>query len=136
MSRCVTCYPPMVLTSDNVPVRNELRTLRSLVTHQPCFYQKPSPHDYALSRGCYVQDERYISSGHMDVRRDCVSYARIMWMCDAKPLGEHICSSKGMLCTSDTSRRANNSQSPHESGDDVAVACIHVKVRVSSKQVA
>jgi hypothetical protein len=26
----VTCYPPMVLTSDDGPVRNELRTLRSL----------------------------------------------------------------------------------------------------------
>ncbi len=52
----VTCYPPMVLTSDDGPVRNELRTLRSHVIHQPCFYQKPSPFVYALSRGCYVQD--------------------------------------------------------------------------------
>ena len=26
----VTCYPPMVLTFDDGPVRNELRTLHSL----------------------------------------------------------------------------------------------------------
>ena len=25
----------------------------------------------------YVQDERYIASEHMDVRRDCVSFARV-----------------------------------------------------------
>ncbi len=43
----VTCYPPMVLTSDDGLVRNELRTLRFIVTHQPFFYQKPSPYDYA-----------------------------------------------------------------------------------------
>ena len=32
--------------------------------------------DCANSRGCYVQDERYIAGEHMDVRRDCVSFAR------------------------------------------------------------
>ena len=29
---------------------------------------------------------------------------RSTWMCDAKPPGDRICSSKGMLCKSDTSR--------------------------------
>jgi hypothetical protein len=49
----VTCYPPMVLTSDDGPVRNGLRTLRSLVTHQPCFYQKPSPRLPRKLRVCW-----------------------------------------------------------------------------------
>ena len=26
----------------------------------------------------YVQDERYIAGEHMDVRRDCVSFARLV----------------------------------------------------------
>ena len=30
----------------------------------------------ARPRGDYVQDERYIAGEHMDVRRDCVSFAR------------------------------------------------------------
>ena len=30
----------------------------------------------AASRRDYVQDERYIAIEHMDVRRDCVSFAR------------------------------------------------------------
>ena len=28
------------------------------------------------TQGDYVQDERYIAIEHMDVRRDCVSFAR------------------------------------------------------------
>ncbi len=31
----------------------------------------------------YVQDERYIASEHMDVRRDRVHLAQRQWMCDA-----------------------------------------------------
>ena len=29
----------------------------------------------------YVQDERYIASEHMDVRRDCVSFAQLISIC-------------------------------------------------------
>ena len=76
----VTCYPPMALTSDDGPVRNGLRTLRSLVTHQPCFYQKPSPHDYAHPRlprkltVCW-------STGYLELNSTMST-----WMCDAKRL--------------------------------------------------
>ena len=28
----------------------------------------------------YVQDERYIAREHMDVRRDCVSFARLVFV--------------------------------------------------------
>jgi hypothetical protein len=39
-------------------------------------YLEPLAFHYPHSRGGYVQDERYIAIEHMDVRRDCVSFAR------------------------------------------------------------
>jgi hypothetical protein len=39
--------------------------------------------------------------------------AESTWMCDAKPLGGHICSSKGMLCKSDTSRSSASLRPQH-----------------------
>ena len=41
-----------------------------------CIYLKPLSCDHLYSRGGYVQDERYIAREHMDVRRDCVSFAQ------------------------------------------------------------
>ena len=35
----------------------------------------------------YVQDERYIAGEHMDVRRDCVSFARDQFLVSPSPRG-------------------------------------------------
>jgi len=32
---------------------------------------------FPLRRVGYIQDERYIAGEHMDVRRDCVKFARL-----------------------------------------------------------
>ena len=40
---------------------------------------------YPDCRVGYVQDERYIAGEHMDVRRDCVSFARLVGWVTCNP---------------------------------------------------
>jgi hypothetical protein len=39
---------------------------------------------------CYVQDERYIAGEHMDVRRDCVSFARDQYLVSPCQWGQQL----------------------------------------------
>jgi len=45
----------------------------------------------------YVQDERYIAIEHMDVRRDCVSFAQRLATCMGAKAAQYLASGRAVM---------------------------------------
>ena len=58
----------------------------------------------------YVQDERYIAIEHMDVRRDCVSFAQLIVSVrrDCVSFALHVTGVSDIITTSNDTRLDNN----------------------------